>query len=177
MLSKIIHIHLLCLISVVSSAQAPPADSDTSRNLWKDSMRVLQELVVTGNYKPIGLDKCVIPTRNIIVEKLASLGVQNVGDVLKFQANFRIQQDPILGTGISLQGISGENIKILIDGVPVIGRQNGGIDLTQLNLLNVERIEIVEGPLSVQYGTNALAGTINIITKKKSIARHRNGFQ
>lgn len=166
MLSKIIHIHLLCLISVVSSAQAPPADSDTSRNLWKDSMRVLQELVVTGNYKPIGLDKCVIPTRNIIVEKLASLGVQNVGDVLKFQANFRIQQDPILGTGISLQGISGENIKILIDGVPVIGRQNGGIDLTQLNLLNVERIEIVEGPLSVQYGTNALAGTINIITKK-----------
>ena len=69
--------------------------------------------------------------------------------------------------------------KILIDGVPVIGRQNGGIDVAQLSLLNVERIEMVEGPLSVQYGTNALAGTINIITKKnpsKSIELSANNY-
>ncbi len=97
---------------------------------------------------------------------MASLGLQNVADVLKYQANIRIQQDGILGSGMSMQGISGENVKILIDGVPVIGRQNGNIDLSQLNIYNVERIEVVEGPLSVQYGTNALAGTINIITKK-----------
>ncbi len=167
MLSKIIHIHLLSLMSLVSNAQAPPPDSTVLQAASnRDTTHVLQELIVTGNFKPVGLDKCVIPTRNIIIEKLAPLGVQNVGDVLKFQANFRIQQDPILGAGAALQGVSGENIKILIDGVPVIGRQNGGIDLSQLNLQNVERIEIVEGPLSVQYGTNALAGTINIITKK-----------
>ena len=75
--------------------------------------------------------------------------------------------------------MSGENVKILIDGVPVIGRQNGGIDVAQLSLLNVERIEMVEGPLSVQYGTNALAGTINIITKKnpsKSIELSANNY-
>lgn len=152
--------------SLVTNAQAPVRDSTIIQTVQKDTVRILQEFIVTGNFKPIGLDKCVIPTRNIVIEKLATLGVQNVGDVLKFQANFRQQQDPILGAGVSLQGISGENVKILIDGVPVIGRQNGGIDLSQLNLLNVERIEMVEGPLSVQYGTNALAGTINIITKK-----------
>ena len=167
MLKKIIQIHLFTLISLATYAQAPPTDSDSYQLiLRKDTIRTLQELVVTGNYKPIGLDKCVLPTRNIIVEKIASIGVQNVADVMKLQANFRLLQDPILGASLSLQGVGGENIKILVDGVPVIGRQNGGIDLTQFNLLNVERIEIIEGPLSVQYGTNALAGTINIITKK-----------
>ena len=135
----------------------------------RDTVKELAELVVTGTYKPMGLDKCVIQTRNILVEKLSSIGVQNVGDVLKYQANIRLQPDNILGTGMSLQGISGENVKILIDGVPVIGRQNGNIDLSQLNIQNVERIEIIEGPMSVQYGTNALAGTLNIITKKNTI--------
>lgn len=128
--------------------------------------KTLDEVVITGNYKPTGIDKSVLPTRNIALAKLSSLGLQNIADVLKYQANIRIQQDNILGAGLTMQGISGENVKILIDGVPVIGRQNGNIDLSQLNIYNVERIEVVEGPLSVQYGTNALAGTINIITKK-----------
>jgi outer membrane receptor for ferrienterochelin and colicins len=50
--------------------------------------------------------------------------------------------------------------------VPVIGRQDGNIDLAQIDLTGIERVEIVEGPLSVNYGTNALAGTINMITRK-----------
>ena len=69
---------------------------------------------------------------------------------------------------MSVQGLSGENVKILIDGVPVVGRLNGNVDLSQINLTNIERVEIVEGPLSVNYGTNALAGTINLITKKNN---------
>ena len=44
-----------------------------------------------------------------------------------------------------MQGVNGENVKILIDGVPVIGRLNGHIDLSQINLSNIEKIEIVEG--------------------------------
>ena len=67
---------------------------------------------------------------------------------------------------MSIQGLSGQNIKILIDNVPVIGRLGGNIDLGHINLSNIERIEIVEGPLSVNYGTDALAGTINLITSK-----------
>lgn len=130
------------------------------------SNKILEEVVITGNYKATGIDKSVVPTRIISLQKLSPLAVQNVGEVLKYQANLRIQQDNILGAGLSMQGISGENVKILLNGVPLNGRQNGNIDLGQLNVNNVERIEVVEGPLSVQYGTNALAGTINIITKK-----------
>ncbi len=158
MLSKFTYLSIMIIV-----LNAELAKGQTDSVMFS---RSLIELVITGNYKPTGIDKSVLPTRNITLEKLAPLGLQNVADVLKYQANIRIQQDPLLGSGISMQGISGENVKILIDGVPVIGRQNGNIDLSQLNIYNVERIEVVEGPLSVQYGTNALAGTINIITKK-----------
>jgi outer membrane receptor for ferrienterochelin and colicins len=159
MLSKII------LFQIVAFQNLLPHPTTTTPP--SDSTRQLQELIVTGNYKPQGLDKSVIATRNLVIDRLASVGVQNVADVLKYQPNIRLQQDNILGTGLSMQGISGENVKILMDGVPVIGRQGGNIDLTQLNVQNIERIELIEGPMSVQYGTNALAGTLNIITKKK----------
>lgn len=66
-------------------------------------------------------------------------------------------------------GLNGSNVKIMIDGVPVIGRLNGQIYLSQITMDNVEHIEIIEGPMSVVYGNNALAGTINIIT-------HRNKY-
>jgi outer membrane receptor for ferrienterochelin and colicins len=71
-----------------------------------------------------------------------------------------------------MQGLGGEHIKFLIDGVPVIGRMNGNIDLGQLNLYNVEHIEVIEGPMSVIYGSNALAGVINIITKENKNTRY-----
>jgi outer membrane receptor for ferrienterochelin and colicins len=130
------------------------------------SEKLLEEVTVTGSYQATGISKAVNAVRIISIEKLKTLGVQTVGEALKFQANIRLQQDNVLGTGLSMQGVSGENVKILMDGMPLTGRQNGNIDLSQLNINAIERIEIVEGPLSVQYGTNALAGTINIITKK-----------
>ena len=77
-----------------------------------------------------------------------------------------ITQDPSLGSSLKIKGLSGNNVKILIDGVPVIGRMGGNIDLSQLNLYNVDHIEMVEGPMSVMYGSDALAGAINIITKE-----------
>ena len=67
---------------------------------------------------------------------------------------------------MSMQGISGENVKILIDGVPVLGRLDGNIDLSKINLNDVDQIKVIEGPQSVSYGTNGMAGTINIIIKK-----------
>lgn len=127
---------------------------------------VLNQLVITGQYKEGSPDKSVHKVKVLEMNELKNRGVVNLEDALEFETNMRISRDNVLGSSISIQGMSGENVKIMIDGVPVIGRQDGNIDLNQINLNNVERIEIIEGPLSVNYGTNALAGTINIITKK-----------
>lgn len=132
---------------------------------------LLNEVVVTAQYAPNSPERSVHSIRIIDEEKIERMAAVNLEDVLSNELNIRISQDNVLGSSISMQGVSGQNVKIMIDGVPVIGRQNGNIDLSQINLNDVERIEIVEGPLSVNYGTNALAGTINIITKKQSEER------
>lgn len=132
---------------------------------------LIEDIVVTAQYAPTSIEKSIHKVKVISRKKIEEMAAVNLEDVLTNELNVRISQDNILGSGMSLQGISGQNVKILIDGVPVIGRLDGQIDLNQINLNNIERIEIVEGPLSVNFGSNALAGTINIITKKESKER------
>lgn len=133
--------------------------------LYTDNLE-LNSLVVTGQYAPSSNEKSVHKIKVIDEKRIQAQGAVNLQELMEQEMNIRVSQDQFLGASMSMQGISGENVKILIDGVPVIGRQNGNIDLTQINLNNIERVEIIEGPLSVNYGTNALAGTINLITKK-----------
>ena len=126
----------------------------------------MNEVVITAQYAPNSIEKAVHKVKIIDKKKIELMGAVNLEDILTNEANIRISQDNVLGSSTSVQGISGQNVKILIDGVPVIGRLGGNIDLSQINLNDIERIEIIEGPLSVEYGSNALAGTINLITKK-----------
>ena len=126
----------------------------------------INEVCVTGELAPTLRKDAINKIKIIKKEDIINSGASSLKDILVYQTNMRIQQDNILGSGLSMGGMSGENVKILQDGVPMIGRLNGNVDLSQINLDNVERIEIVNGPLSVNYGTNALAGTINIITKQ-----------
>ncbi|MBW7867966.1 MAG: TonB-dependent receptor [Brumimicrobium sp.] len=125
-----------------------------------------EEVVVTAQYKAQLIENAVHNIAVIDRKQIESMAAQNVIEAINNQLNIHISEDNILGANIQLQGIGGENVKILIDGIPVTGRQNGNIDLAQIPIENIERIEIVEGPLSVNYGTDALAGTINIITKQ-----------
>jgi outer membrane receptor for ferrienterochelin and colicins len=81
----------------------------------------------------------------------------------------RFSNDLTLGTSdIELMGMTGQNVKILLDGVPMIDRGSTRESLGQIDINTIEKIEIVEGPMSVNYGSDALAGVINIITKKQN---------
>ncbi|MEN8927234.1 MAG: TonB-dependent receptor, partial [Flavobacteriales bacterium] len=126
----------------------------------------LTTFVVTGQYSESSVDESVHKVKVIDSKRIAAQGAVNLQELMEQEMNVRVSQDQFLGASMSVQGLSGENVKILIDGVPVVGRLNGNVDLSQINLTNIERVEIIEGPLSVNYGTNALAGTINLITKK-----------
>jgi outer membrane receptor for ferrienterochelin and colicins len=142
------------------------ASKDHTLDSLADQVLDVSEVVVTAQYAPQSTSKSIHKINIINRDQIELSASQNLRDVLRNEMNIRISQDNILGSSMSLQGLSGENVKILIDGVPVIGRQDGNIDLSQINLTNIERIEIVEGPLSVNYGTNALAGVINLISKQ-----------
>lgn len=129
----------------------------------------LDEVVVTGQFEPQSASRSVYRVRTISMERIQSVGSTRLQDVLNTELNIRFSQDLALGgSNLSLQGLSGQNVKILIDGVPMVGRQGTGneININQVNVNTIERIEIVEGPMAVIYGADALAGVINIITKK-----------
>jgi outer membrane receptor for ferrienterochelin and colicins len=128
----------------------------------------LNEVVVAGQYDINTSDKSVYRVKVIDEATIQSMAAQNLAELLSNQLDIRLSQDNILGSSASIDGISGQNVKILIDGVNVIGRENGNIDLAQINLNNVERVEIIDGPMSVSYGTDAIGGLINIVTKKSS---------
>ncbi|MCG8310769.1 MAG: TonB-dependent receptor [Cytophagales bacterium] len=125
----------------------------------------LEEVVVTGAFVPTTSSQSLYKVRKLDASFIEARGSVNLGDVLQTQLNLKTIQDDVLGTRVVMQGISGSNVKMLMDGVPMINGAGGEFDISQINMNNVERVEIVEGPLSVQYGTNALAGTINVITK------------
>jgi outer membrane receptor for ferrienterochelin and colicins len=126
----------------------------------------IEDVVVTASFTPTETKRSLYPVTVIKEESIERRGANNLKDVLKQQLNVRVSQDAILGSGIALQGLGGQQVKILVDGVPVIGRINGNIDISQLNLNDAEKIEIIEGPVSMQYGTNALGGVVNIISKQ-----------
>lgn len=139
--------------------------SEKKKLLLQPLVYNMDEVVVTGQYSPQPVDKSIFRVKVIGASAISRKASNNLSELMAGELNVRTSFDGALGSRITLQGLSGEHIKFLIDGVPLIGRMNGNIDLGQLNLHNVKQIEVIEGPMSVIYGSNALAGVINIITR------------
>jgi outer membrane receptor for ferrienterochelin and colicins len=127
---------------------------------------VLEEVVVTAQYGPQDPDRSIYRVDVLDRDWIELRAARDLGELLADQLDFNIARHSVFGSSPTVQGISHQNVKILLDGVPVIGRLNGIIDLDQINLSNIERVEVIEGPTSVYYGTDALAGTVNLISRK-----------
>jgi outer membrane receptor for ferrienterochelin and colicins len=141
-----------------------------------DTLKIkdLNEVVVTGQYRPQSAKNSVYQVRTISKERITKQGAVNLQTVLNNELNIRFSQDVATGgSDISMLGLKGQNVKILLDGLPLVGRQGASneININQIDVHSIERIEIVEGPMSVVFGADALAGVINIITKKNNLAR------
>ncbi len=135
--------------------------------LMEPAIHAQADVVVTAQYTPRSGEQSVYGVRTFTAATIAERAAPTLRDLLKSELNVSMNEDPVLGTGLSLQGLAGQNVKILIDGVPVIGRTNGNIDLNQIHLADAERVELIEGPLSVMYGTDALGGVVNVITNRR----------
>ncbi len=138
-----------------------------------DSLKInkLKEVVITGQYDKQSLDKSVFEVKVISRKTIDQLAANNLADVLNQSLNINIMPNPSTGkSGVELFGLDSQYFKILVDGIPLINDEGLGnnTDLTQINLDDIEQVEIVEGAMGVQYGSNAVSGIINIITKKSS---------
>jgi len=157
MLKQLYYIVPAMLCCYLNTA-AQQAERDTA------SRGSLNEVVVTATRTPRSVTDVPVPVTVIGQNKIERIGALRLNEVLMEQVGLQIITDH--GTGLQLQGLSADYILILIDGEPVIGRTAGTLDLTRLAVGNIQRIEIVKGPSSSLYGSEAMGGVINIITKK-----------
>ncbi|MFB6454620.1 TonB-dependent receptor plug domain-containing protein [Chitinophaga sp. Hz27] len=126
----------------------------------------LQEVVVTATRNEQQLNKVPIAVTVIKKEQIQQMGAMLLNQVLAEQTGLFVTANH--GSGIQMQGLEAEYTLILLDGEPLIGRTAGTLDLSRIVVSNIERIEIIKGPVSSLYGSDAMAGVINIITNSKN---------
>ncbi len=126
----------------------------------------LGEVVVTGQFTPQSIQNSIYKVKVISQQQIQQKAATSLQSLLNTEIGIRLSNDMALGeTDFEIMGMSGNNVKVLLDGIPMIDRLDKKQSLSKIDVNTIERIEIVDGPMSVIYGSDALAGVINVITK------------
>lgn len=156
-----------------------------STNYVNDTLD-LSTVVITAQFAPTDSREAVNSVRILNQKNIENRGAVNLQELLLTEANLRISQDQFFGSSLSINGLQAQNVKILVDGVPVVGRLGGSVDMGQLPLSSVRQVEIIEGAQSLIYGSSAAAGVVNLISKSSQVYQlegqvtglaESNGFQ
>ena len=124
-----------------------------------------ETVVVTATRTLKDLEEVSLPVSVVTAQEIRNSGSMRLSDILQEQTGLQLTSD--FGTGVQIQGFDADYTLIMVDGEPLIGRVAGTLDLNRVALQNVRQIEIVKGPSSALWGSDALAGVINIITEEK----------
>ncbi|HEX2974618.1 MAG TPA: TonB-dependent receptor [Bacteroidales bacterium] len=124
------------------------------------------EVVVTATKSERALKDVPVLTQVINARQMLNLGIDNVPDALQNMVPGLDVSQFGTRTSISLQGMDAKYVLFLVDGERIAGEVNGDIDYSMLNMENIEKIEVIKGASSSLYGSNAIGGVVNIITKK-----------
>ena len=131
--------------------------------------RKLEEVTISAAKTAKSIAKLPIPVMIISEKEIEEFGSSKLFDVIKRQTGI-VSVTTKTGTeGLQMQGLDASYTTILLDGFPIIGRSFGALDLNRIALVDVEKIEVIKGASSSLYGSNALGGVINLVSKKKLI--------
>jgi outer membrane receptor for ferrienterochelin and colicins len=151
----------ICMLTIATiSAKAQHTDTlsaDTSKT------KKLKEVLVTATRTAKSLMQLPMPVSTISSKEIKNRGLVRLNEILAEQTGLSVLPDAH-GQGIQIQGFSPDYTMIMLDGLPLIGRTTGILDLSRITTNNIDKIEIVKGPVSSLYGSEAMAGVINIIS-------------
>lgn len=157
------------------------AQSSTHPNQTMEKLYELEEVEVTGSLAPLTLSQSARIVTVLDREAIASAPVQSLNDLLKYAVGVDVRQRGAIGaqTDISIRGGTNEQITILLNGVNICDPQTGhnAFDFP-VDISEIERIEVLEGPAGRVYGTSSLLGAINIVTRQEkntSVDVHTEG--
>jgi len=143
-----------------------------------DSAFHLKPVVVTATLVPAPADAVPAAVTVISGDALRAGGVRTVADALRFVPGASVVESGSFGsqTSLFLRGGESDYVKVLIDGVPQ-NLPGGSFDFANLTTADIDRIEIVRGPVSVLYGSDAVTGVIQIFTRAgRGTPRGQVGF-
>lgn len=141
--------------------QLQPAASDL------DEVNILKNHHNPDNL--IDMVHSIMPSTVITRKAIEQMGSRRLDEVLKEQTGLAIVSDIGNGgraVGLQMQGFDSGYTMIMIDGQPMVGRNSGSFDLSRITVSNIERIEIIKGASACLFGSEAMAGVINIVTRK-----------
>ncbi|HEU6450984.1 MAG TPA: TonB-dependent receptor [Gemmatimonadaceae bacterium] len=125
----------------------------------------LDAVVVSAARREQRLGDAVVTTEIISHSDIERSGASDVASALLEHTGIQIDGGVPTGTGVQLQGFGEERVLVLLDGQPLQGRVNGNFDMSRLPASMVERVEVVKGPQSTLFGSDAMGGVVNIITR------------
>ncbi|MDR4504355.1 MAG: TonB-dependent receptor [Candidatus Scalindua sp.] len=128
----------------------------------------IQEIVVTATRTETPTSQLIDSVTTITEKQIEQQKARTVFETLRSVPGLSIQKSGGIGrtTSVSLRGSSADQVLVMIDGVQVNSPTTGSFDFANLTTDNLESIEVVRGPQSTLYGSDAMGGVINIITKK-----------
>ncbi|MCP3139016.1 TonB-dependent receptor plug domain-containing protein [Pyxidicoccus xibeiensis] len=144
------------------------AEADTRRGLAVDAgsdESAVARTVVTASRARERLGDTAVATEVITRADILASGARDAAELLAAHPGLEVVQT-FSGAALQVQGLGSEYVLVLVDGERVAGRVAGSVDLSRLSLEEVEQVEIVKGPSSVLYGSDAVAGVVNLITRK-----------
>lgn len=128
--------------------------------------RALESVIVTASRRDQKLMDAVVSTEVISRREIQQSGASDVAAVLAGQTGIQLEGGVPAGAGVLLQGLGAQRVLILMDGQPITGRVAGHLDLSRFPAEMIERIEVVKGPQSTMYGSEAMGGVVNLITRR-----------
>ncbi|MCU4155119.1 TonB-dependent receptor [Carboxylicivirga sp. A043] len=126
----------------------------------------LSPIVVTGTGTHHRIDNVPVQTEIITQKDIAELSGRNVEEIISSISSSIDYTNSSMGTNIKINGLGSDYVLILLNGKRLTGGVGSYVDLTRINSEDIAQIEIVKGASSTLYGSDAIAGVINIITKK-----------
>ncbi|MGE0798746.1 MAG: TonB-dependent receptor plug domain-containing protein [Lautropia sp.] len=142
----------------ISPAHA--ADGSDPRNA------VLPAVVVTSTRTEKPVDEAPVRTEVVDRQEITLTRARTLKEALENVPGLLLQEiRGKSGYQLSLQGLGSDQVLVLIDGLPISPSTSSTVDLSQYLLSDVERIEVVKGAASAQYGSSAMGGVVNVITR------------
>ncbi|MCY3699612.1 MAG: TonB-dependent receptor [Gemmatimonadetes bacterium] len=125
----------------------------------------LDEIVVTAGSLPRLRSQVAVPMETVEAEEIEAAGVAAADRLLAELPGVQVTAATPVGSNLMIRGVGGARVLVLLDGQPTAGALLENRDLSRMSLAGVERVEIVKGPLSSLYGSDALGGVVNVITQ------------